>query len=145
MCLLLSLHGQKKPCSVQEHGYVSELDTISSESDQKQGHYVGSTILENDEHHCTSAENLDDEGSVVKDYLQGRSYDVLLALSEEDEEWMSENEEVENWCGRDNSDLQDKVEQNKCDEGDISPPDNVGLDNLENNLLFEMRLCKRES
>jgi hypothetical protein len=81
----------------------------------------------------------------VKDYLQGRSYDVLLALSEEDEEWMSENEEVENWCGRDNSDLQDKVEQNKCDEGDISPTDNAGLDNLENNLLFEMRLCKRES
>jgi hypothetical protein len=110
MCLLLSLHGQKKPCSVQEHGYVSELDTISSETDKKQGHYVGSTILENDENHCTSAKNLDDEGSVVKDYLQSRSYDVLLALSEEDEEWMYENEEVENWCGRDNSDLQDKVE-----------------------------------
>ena len=81
----------------------------------------------------------------MKDYLQGMSYDVLLALSKEDEEWMSENEEVENWCGRDNSDLQDKFEQNKCDEGDISPPDNARLDNLENNFLLEMRLCKRES
>jgi hypothetical protein len=58
---------------------------------------------------------------------------------------MSEKEEVENWCGRGNLDFQDKVEQNKCDEGDISPPNNVGLENMENNLLFEMRLCKRES
>jgi hypothetical protein len=81
---------REKPCSIQEQVYVSELDKISSESDWKQGHYVVSTILENDEHDCTSAENLDDEGSTVQDYLQGRSYDVILALSEEYEEWMSE-------------------------------------------------------
>lgn len=54
---------------------------------------------------------------------------------------MSENEETENWCGRDNLDLQDKVEQNRYDEGDISPTDNVSVhvDDSNRNPWYETK------